>query len=305
MSGTNCTAHRGIALLLALVALSLLSVTGVGVLRSATNASVSSSVDSEEAAARAIVRELTPLLLGWAEEHVELWQAELGAERHETRDMSKFFSILGERSAFVNDRHIAIEAIDLSGRLHVSKISTLAATGLHVDLGGALIEIGTPASPGQPRLLEQHFDPAWPIFPKAAAQDKSERAACLWITTHGSGALNLSTAPLSLLRAALIGLDPTVSRRIVEARRKGEPISPEDASGLVRARHAALGDDPNGRLVPLTTRSDSFGFIVSVSADADGLPPRRWWVVAAEVVATDRGRPRRPEWRVVEWRRIP
>ena len=44
---------RGIALLLALVALSLLSITAVGVLRAATNASVSATIANEQGVARA------------------------------------------------------------------------------------------------------------------------------------------------------------------------------------------------------------------------------------------------------------
>ena len=90
---------------------------------------------------------------------------------------------------------------------------------------------------------------------------------------------------------------------MTEARRNGEPIPPEDASELVRARQAALGDDPKGRLVPLAMRSDAFGFIVSINAES--VPARRWWVAVAEVIVTERRRRGRPEWRVVEWRRIP
>ncbi|MCA9293222.1 MAG: hypothetical protein KDA20_05355 [Phycisphaerales bacterium] len=282
----NCaplTTRRGMALLLALLALSILSLTGVGLLRAASTSRLASTTDTTDAADRAIVRDLSHMILARLRE-----QAGPVADP----DWLQPGSLTWLEQRLDAKTLVRVQALDLCGRLRVDQLDTFAASGLPAAVRRALRTDDIELTSGTRPLLEAML----------TEQPPDDRATdpWRWVTTHGSGAISLHTAPLPLLRGALIGLEPTATTQVLAARTAETPIPADLAQRLIaerRQQRRAGGN--NDRFVALTDRSEAIGITITIARA--GLSPRTWWLVASLEPATQRSG---PGWRIVEQRRV-
>lgn len=303
--------RRGAALLVALVCLSVVSLAGVSLLRLAFDASMTARRD-------AAVREAETLAAD-AEHAVLAWLAAGGGG-------GGFGGIPDgvERSGFVRIASVSdgaltltLDAIDLSGRLHASHLRghprlraalPLAYQGLDdaslqrlATTARPAARAGRAAAAADPALLlrevvamtgradAREFPPLGEVTAAGSLGD----SACEWLTTRGGAphALNVNTAPLPLLEAALAGRDPAAAARALAARQEGKPVPPDALAALARARGRS-----GEAIVPLTASSSAAGFLVTVRVPST---TTRWWIVAepAPGSRTSGG------WSVVERRR--
>jgi hypothetical protein len=118
-------------------------------------------------------------------------------------------------------------------------------------------------------------------FPRSKLASGDSDAAVLWITTRGAEpfALNVDSAPIPLLEAALTGRDPGAAARALAARREGLRVPPEVV--------ATLSGSGTANATPLTSASNAAGFIVTIRRVGEGHPEaesesggQRFWLVA-------------------------
>lgn len=297
-------------MLLALAALMLVSTLGVGLLRSATNRSMASRHTLDEAHAAVIAERVEHNIVHWLRNDTSAMR---GALRpgwtllHEHR--SGLFAV-------------RVHAIDLSGRLHHDMFRTDACAGLPSVLQPNLL-LETPAPARSPRsnnpmpeapLLEQRVnlpvtesESSWRWFPRRGDIQSETQAVVVshWITVHGVGALNILTAPVTLLDAALQGhgVDAADHELLLALRQEERSIPAGLAERIVAGRRHS-GRNP--RAVPLTAQSDAIGVVVTV--DHNGTERSTWIVFehrAASAMSRRGGDARSSPWRTVERRRIP
>lgn len=120
--------RRGVALLLALLVLSVVAAASVGMLRTGTDASLGSRARAQAVECDLNIESLLPHLLGWLSR-----DADDAARESEPRPA------LGPGLNRVMDQQhngvrITVDAIDLSGRLHVRYLDSFAAGGLSEPL---------------------------------------------------------------------------------------------------------------------------------------------------------------------------
>lgn len=347
--------RRGVALLLALVCLSIVSVAGVSLLRVSADASIDARQRDFDRRAATIARDAERLALAWLSPGAPSPGGAPGPGPGSTRgpgsNSGGFDRILDapdrdqqvDPSGFVTiaewsseEAHVQIEAIDLSGRLHVSLLGTRAATGLPAALAvhreaDAGRSARSPAT-RQLRKSERAAEPETMLlrglldslggdrrvreFPVSDGRSPmSSDAAVLWITTIGASSnpghrssargripppLNVDTAPLALLEAALAGRDPTARARALAARREGIRV-PADALALLNASNP----DRGAETVTLSNRSSAVGFLVTVRSQR-GAGARRFWIAAVRADgdrAIPSGSAGSSTWRVIERRR--
>ena len=324
--------RRGAAMLLALAALAIVVPAGVAALRGASNRAVESSTSLDEERARLAALSIGPALLAWAAN-----QDNSEAAAQDREGLRRILDRDGQDGA-----RLIVDAIDLSGRLHVDALGTLARNGLPRPFDQLAV-------PKSNRAADSSSLKALPLMPEAIAWtvrhelgasassfplsgtgsgDHPEPIVALWITGHGrqqnngararpglappTPAINIHTAPIELLRAALVGYDPALSRSALECRERGEPIPPEVADSLTAASSAAArGAGERGRtwsLTPLTTRSDAYGFLVAAER---GAGRATWWIVAERSMQAGRrggvasaGRGPVTGWTITERRRV-
>ncbi len=291
--------HRaGVALLLVLIMLPIMMISAVAALSTARSASTASDRAVSFEQARVLIADLDPMLVEWVDRHADTPPSG-GGEGEPPVDPS------GLRSLYVGGPTpdeasesptlaLHVEALDLSGRLHVRHHGSFARLGLPPRLMEVCERVAphTPPSrstPGElpPPTLDHVLDrAASPLHESVAvyppAIDNPERVvAAMWLTTLGAGALNLNTAPIPLLEAALQGADGALRAQAVAARRAGEVIAPAIARQLIRdratriERHGGGTGETSGGLVPLTDRSDAYAFLITVEA---GVARHRWWL---------------------------
>lgn len=276
--------RRGAALLLALAALVAVTTLGAAALRAATTARLVGVADRDAAEAAQLVHDLEPALLLW-----------LGAGAiNEHPDWAPVFaSVRGSVG-------VTVHAVDLSGRLRIDRLGTFAAMGLPQALRAADLDGLLKRPAATPALVEEVAIAArCDAFPISSARGPALDPA-IWLTAYGDGALNVRTAPLPLLEAALRGADPSAARQLLVARQTGEPIPPAVLASI--QRRTAAGDAD--RLVALSAGSTAAAFLVTIE---HGRVARRWWLVAE--LGDPRGieesrRRARPQWRWMERRRI-
>jgi hypothetical protein len=276
--------RRGAALLLALGALVAVTTLGAAALRAATTARLVGVADRDTAEAAQLVRDLEPALLAWLGS---------GAISGHSDWAPVFASVRGSVG-------VTVHAVDLSGRLRIDRLESFAAMGLPQTLRMAELDELLERPAATPALVEEVAIAArCDAFPISHAGAPAFDAAT-WLTAYGDGALNVRTAPLPLLEAALRGADPSAARLLLVARQTGEPIPPAVMASI--QRRTAAGDAD--RLVALSTGSTAAAFLVTIE---HGRVARRWWLVAelGDPRAIDDARRRaRPQWRWMERRRI-
>jgi len=296
-------------MVLALAALMLVSTLGVGLLRAAANRSMASRHALNEAHAALVSERIEREILHWLETSPD-------APRMIARPG---WTLLHEHHSEMLVVHI--HALDLTGRLHVGCFATDAAAGLPDPLrsalrDGALPPAARPAArdrtPTSP-LLEECLDvsvlalrPPWRLFPSRAdvIAGTSDEVASHWVTGYGEGALNIHSAPIPLLDAALIGHG--VARRdreeAIALRQEGYPIPRSLANRIISSRRPF---EQHPGAVPLTDRCRAMALLITVRGrGAD----RAWWIAVehrAAPRAPRRSAHRQPAWHIVERRRIP
>ena len=137
-------------------------------------------------------------------------------------------------------------------------------------------------SPFPPAPSVQHIDGGTRLSWPGSAQ----RVVGAWVATHNTAKLNVSTAPLAILEAALRELQRGGIDRVVAARQKGEhvPIPPAGTD--------APQDEP--RRIKLVSTSDCFAFRVDARA---GKVRRSFWLVYQPGAVSEADQPR---WRCVQ-----
>lgn len=269
--------RRGLALLLVIVALSIVTAAATGALRASANALSAAHRSVFEVQAEALARDMEPVLLDALRE---------GADA--------LFPIEGDPSAPAallrtgrGAVRVSVDALDLTGRLHAMHLGSLADAGLPEalqPLSGSRGSLETRRTAhgveSLPLTLEQVIaeNGLSPTVGGVRVHPPSLGgldAAALWITTRGRGALNVRTAPMPLLRAAVRGRDPGAAREVIDAREHGRAIPPDAVVRLSRAPRHGAGAEP--RFVPLTATSDAVAFIVTIEAAGRRA---RWWSVA-------------------------
>ncbi len=332
-------------MLLALAALAIAVPAGALALRGAASRAVESSTRLDEERARLAALSLGPALLRWASE-----QEGSGASAPVGADGS--VRILEQPATGAEGSRVVVDAIDLSGRLHIDALGTLGRNGLPPPLdqlspAPALGPAPSPA-PGITSMLPDRGEGDAPLYPEAMAWWALDRAGAVvssfptrsdaeerdlapsvvhWLAGPGHGAaadrrrraaqparptaLNIRTAPIELLRAALVGYDPALARTAMACRERGEPIPAEVVGSLVAASGRAT---PTGAMsvsggggggwvrTPLTARSAAYGFIVSVERAGGRVS---WWVVAERSPpGARRTDPALGGWTITERRRV-
>lgn len=261
---------HGLALVLALIALSLFSVVGVTILAHAHQAGARATLDRREREGVALAFDAEEIVLDWLEAHAsEAFSAgPLAGPRH---DPSALQDVL---TADRDQWHLRVRVIDLAGRLHTRHLGSRVALGLPPALDG--LAFGEQATRWAQRgdapvgLCAIAHAAAVPAVP--AARDGSlapagpEAAAAIgWVTGYGEGALNARTAPLPLLRRALHGLPREAADEIIRSRSVGEPVPEHALSRAVQTRAEQIADPGPGTVaVPLTGRPGPVAALIHV-----------------------------------------
>lgn len=291
--------RRGAALLVALVCLSVVSLAGVSLLRLAFDASMTARRDAAVREAETLAADAENIALAWLASGAGAGTSGAGGGGFgaipDGVDRSGFVRIASLHDDALT---LTIDAIDLSGRLHVShlrdhprlraalplayqglddaSLQRLATTARPAARAGRLAAAADPA----PLLREivamtgradaREFSPLGEV---TAAGSLGE-SACEWLTTRGGAphALNVNTAPLQLLEAALAGRDPAAAARALAARQEGKPVPPDARAALALTRGRS-----GEALVPLSSSSSTAGFLVTVRIHST---TTRWWIVA-------------------------
>jgi len=306
MIARHAPCRRGVALLVALIVVMSVSTLAVGLLQRSLNGTTESEFLLRSTRARLLADDLTPMLLEWAAAETD--NVFRDADAPESW-VSVFESNAGEVS-------IQVHAIDCSGRLHTDRLDTFARLGLPSQLQrlrhASVRAPGFKDAPNLQPLLETYASELTNQQPIAIFPDLFDQATqadqpvlTRWITTHGDGALNVNTAPVPLLQAALRGLDPSTAREILALRKAGEAVP----ASLIQTRSGDTND--SSKQLRLTTTSSAVGFIVTVS---DRSSRHRWWIVAERLAGSQ---PQGPlgaayganantigAWRITERRRI-
>lgn len=274
---------RGAALLMALLALSVVSAVSVSMLRAGADASLSAHARVQRLECRLLIETLVPHLLK------ALSEIDRSSEEHPGIGPG-LITLLEESSG---DARATVRAIDLSGRLHVRSLDSFAAGGLDGSplqlLRSADFTTTTNIKVDDPPVLEETIaalvsersgEPV-DAFPsrRDGGTNRSADAVAMLVTGYGDGRLNVRTAPMPILEAALHGRDPAASHRLLDLRRAGAPIPDAAVNALGGPdRHAGnAGGQDHDRFVPLTGVSSAVGFIVAIEHPG---ALRRWWLVA-------------------------
>lgn len=301
--------RRGFAMLLALAALMLISTLGVGLLRSATNRTMASRHALNEAHAGLIAERIEREILHWLETSPDALEM----------ITQPGWTLLHEHHADLQAVHV--HAMDLTGRLHFSGFTSKAAAGLPSTLQAALRDHIVPhparaaprdAAPPSP-LLEECVDISvlergspWRLFPRPANVNPEavDEYAAHWMTGLGDGGLNIHSAPVPLLAAALVGHG--VARgdceQAIALRQDGQPISGSLANRIIVSRRPF---EQHSGAIPLTDRCRALALLITVRGNE---PERAWWIAIEHRAlprAPRRSADRRPAWHVVERRRVP
>lgn len=304
---TPRTQHRrGVALLLALLAVSLLSVTGVGLVRTATNHAVSSDLTTERAQAESLLMDIAAMFpsLMTSDDTRPAGEIQPG----------EAVRVLDRR---IEHLHVWVDRHDLSGRLHLSQVSTFAAQGLPSaldGLGAAINKQERTQEETQSMTLEQIIAllPAHDQVGVRAFTGHESDAVVLsdWVTPHGDGTLNIQTAPIALLRAALQGLDPTAANDAIAHRLRGEAIPASLARQLITERRRRATPTGSTRAIPLSTNTRAVAFHVTIEQQST---IEQWWIVleprddkSEPATGWSLVRPIDPKasWQITRWRRI-
>ena len=198
---TPRNSHRGFALLLALMALSVVGTLGAGALIHAHSAVTTVHFSIADAQARLALDQVEGTLIQWVADPDSnfasmQWPADGFTRILETGD---------------DGLSVTVDGIDLSGRLHAARLESFAMRGLpselqSIDAPGARRLVESLRREDLAPLLERvaalrstHDTQApMPAFPRRSAI-LHDSTMCQWLTTRGSGALNLHSAPPELL----------------------------------------------------------------------------------------------------------
>lgn len=289
--------RRGAALLIALVAVSIVSVGTVGALRSSASGLAASGGAVFEAQAEALARDVEPIALALLTEKGDALFAS-------APDPSGLVEVLRDGRGGVG---ITVQALDLSGRLHIAHVRSFAGDGLPEPLQALMASAPRSAGPSSAGVpLSETLSAAagagadlssvteWPAHAPRLHPEGDPTPVAMWLTEHGSGALNIATAPIELVRAALRGRgrDPGAARQVLLARERGDQV-PADAVAKLNARPQAGGIGE--RFVPLATTSDAVALVITV--ESGGRVAR--WAIVVEAGA----KPRRGAGDAVTYRR--
>ena len=253
---------KGIALLLSLAALVTMSIVVTGIVRITANSAIAERRQAFEREASALVQELTLQLPGVLPDLSPL------------PGPDPWIRIIDSTN---DNLQIRVHGIDLSGRLHIKYLDTLARLGLPSSLQNIYpddAESGIPVlleelaqttddvrvfpSPGEalyssddPQYEQNDVSKGDPRFvfhrPDAGASDTPgeppvelvtlRTILCEWITVVGPGYLNVNTCPMDLLKEALSDADATAAHECILLREESKPV-PDDV--VMR-----LGELPN------------------------------------------------------------
>jgi len=265
--------RSGVALLMALVALVLLTSTAVPLLVIAQSSSAARLGASDAQDARFMVQSLQPLLVSWSRGHANEANAPFFEEIYRAQ---------------LGDTSVTVRAIDLSGRLHVSALRTFAA-GAVPESVRAVMRFDPEQNSARANqrgqralrpLLEEFVDAdaRVSLFPGSSGTAALSTSVVEWVSAHGDPAsrervaLNVNGAPIALLRAALRGRDPSDAAEALALRQRGERI-PDDLANRLQAS----SDNASLKRIPLRSTSEAFGFLISVE---NGKRSSRYWLVA-------------------------
>lgn len=304
MTGSNpayMNSRPGAAMLLVLVAIAIVVPAGAAALRLASMRASESSDALDEERARIAALVIEPALLAWAsdpERNAPL-RPEMSDEVAPSIDPSGFVRVLELSQS--DGTCLVVDAIDLSGRLDIEMLDSLARNGLPPPLGQLTSQDFRPPGRSNEALVYPEaisaaatkksgsFVHAWP------RREGDRSAAAIWLRgidrarpdqqgaspeSTEQSSVNIHSAPIELLRAALVGYDPGLARAAIEHRERGERIPQEIAASLVAAsRRGSSGRSfaDGSRLTPLTDKSDAYGFLVTWER---GPVRTSWWIVA-------------------------
>lgn len=290
--------QRGIAMILTLLAVLVLSSAGLTLVRTAATFTLESRQSLFETRARMTANDLRAVLVGWVAEHAR-------SPRTDPNSLDA-----APLNIAVDGYEVRVEPIDLGGCLHArwlahapSIASSLPVEFRRVSVPAEFAALDwKTAEPHERPTLEELLPRSARLVWKAPTGANTSNGLCHWVTTAGDGVLNIQSAPIDLLSSALAaaGVRPPDIRSILESRRAHTPIDPGAAARAIAAA-AQRVDRHSGDAVPLTLRAGPWGFLVTVSQDHQ---KARWW---AQVEETHTKAPaaRRIQWAVTQFRRVP
>lgn len=287
------TSRSGIAMILVLLAVLVLSGAGLTLVR--TSASFSNLARHElfERRSRITANDLREVLVAWVDQRSSSGGKQSGTE---------------ELQLSIDGCDIEVETVDLAGCLHAKYLA--GASSLLYSLPSEFHTLSIPkayasldwekAIPEERPTLEE-LSSSNSFYIWGTQGDARSPRLCQWITTAGRGSLNIHTAPLDLLSAAMTAAEVEASdaRRVIKARSENHAIDPTVAARAVIVAQQA--HRTNGKVIPLTTREGPWGFLVTVKEDRQ---QARWWVEVEEVRAKHTSTPRH-RWKVTQFRRVP
>ena len=306
--------RRGIALLVALAVVSMLSVLGVAVLKTASHLAIDGQTRLFDAQAQLTIESLEPALVDWVNHRKTLPNPASG-------DGSPIDP--SEWRTLIDDEHgsarLHVEVVDLSGRLPLWAVAGPDGDSLPTELRARVPSgIGVDSCD----VLLEHFAcgplsgsktvSAFPAMDEAALGDASIAAggvpvvAADWLNPARSRSVNLRSAPIELLRSVLDGggVDRSVASEIITRRARGAElpdalialadssrqqllgITPPPPPQATLGGPAPAGQEPNSTAatpprVSLSGTSDCYGFLVTIQQARSGVPAQRarWWIV--------------------------
>lgn len=291
-ASNNIRPSRGVALLLVLILLIAIAALGPSLLSRAWSANTEASLAAQRFTSATLADDTAIAIASWLssaprpasdENHPVIGPGWINIADRSFPSSTGNASWRNEPSGIaITDQPIRHRAwgIDLAGRAHVRHAGAFAADAIPVSIANAIDREAVDRaierrasqqqepSPLPPPLLESLLRRGTPVanFPSDPDQKtESETALTTWWTTHGSGSLNIATAPLPILEAALLGLDPLHTSAVLDARRAGQPPPATSTAALIQARSRQIADEDATRLIPLTDRSDAVGVLVETT----------------------------------------
>ena len=298
--------RSGLALVFALLALLVFTMVAVSLFATAMHTDLSARLDSAEHQAEVLGRDARPLALAWLSEHASMYPSVLlGQDGRFEIDPRGYVPVLEDEHDGV---FVRVRVIDLAGRLHVRhhgpSVRALGViSGASTPLGGTAVLTAESHRPPQPvdAVATEHSLSTWPELGVGSVDLSSigPRSASELLTSHGRRAVNLRTAPREVLDAVLVGLDPVVSSRVLDAASAGRALDAADIHRLVSQRDRIRQASPKNTDAPLTAIAGPFGVLIEVQVTSTW---QSWWGVADRVARPDLG-DRTLKWRYVRWSR--
>lgn len=254
--------RRGAALLLVLASLVLVMSSSVMLLQLASTARLGRRINHDNRIANDLARAVQPALERWlAKESPDV----VLPPDAQTPEVPVFRDVLAEGARPIEVR---VTAWDQGGLIpfDAARGGSPLESDLPVEVKRAVesIKLGPSTAPGLDLFVGN--DALMPAFPEGGATEGPPSVGA-WVATHNSGWINVNTAPIDLVEAAMRLAGRGGLEQIVAARAQGEL--------------ATMGDLPQSGdaddLAPdLVAQSRAWAFRIDVRV---GLLRRSWWAV--------------------------